>query len=116
MQVTAGSLTGRFGPQARYWAERMLDERLVHLLATDAHGVQHRPPLLAEGRRVAERWLGPQEAMRLVEERPKGVIQDIESNQLPVPPGLLPTDRKKRKISASLWRQLSGEFRTRKIL
>lgn len=108
MQVTAGSLTGRFGPQARYWAERMLDEGLVHLLATDAHGVQHRPPLLAEGRRAAERWLGPQEAMRLVEERPQGVIQDIDSNQLPVPPGLLPADRKKRRISASFWRQLFG--------
>ena len=106
MQVTAGSLTGRFGLQARYWAERMLNEGLVHLLATDAHGVQHRPPLLAEGRRVAERWLGPQEAMRLVEERPQGVIHDIDSNQLPVPPGLLSPDRKKRRISASFWRQL----------
>ena len=106
MQVTAGSLTGRFGPQARYWAERMLNEGLVHLLATDAHGVQHRPPLLAEGRQVAERWLGPQEAMRLVEERPRGVIHDLDPNQLPIPPGLLSPDRKKRRISASFWRQL----------
>jgi len=79
---------------------------IVHLLATDAHGVHHRPPLLAEGRQAAERWVSPQEAMRLVEERPQGMIRDIDSNQLPVPPGLLSPDRKKRRISASFWRQL----------
>ena len=30
LQVTAGSLTGRFGKAARYWGERLLDEGLVH--------------------------------------------------------------------------------------
>ena len=39
MQVTAGSVTGRFGRRPRYWAERLLDEGWVHILATDAHGV-----------------------------------------------------------------------------
>ena len=54
MQVTAGSLAGRFGSGARYFAERMLDDGLVHLLATDAHGVKHRAPLLAEGLQVRD--------------------------------------------------------------
>ncbi|MCI0590644.1 MAG: capsular biosynthesis protein [Gammaproteobacteria bacterium] len=88
MQVTAGSLTGRFGHKARYWAERMLDEGIVHLLATDAHGIRRRPPLLAEGRQAAERWVGPEEAMRLVEHRPQAVVDDLDPSRLPIPPGL----------------------------
>ena len=33
MQITSGSLTGRFGPNAKYWGERMLDEGYVQILA-----------------------------------------------------------------------------------
>ena len=49
MQITAGSLAGAFGRNARYWAERMLDEGCVHILATDAHDVNRRPPNLSLG-------------------------------------------------------------------
>ena len=51
MQVTAGSLCGRFGNDAQHVALKMLDDGLVHVLATDAHDTGHRAPLLAEGRR-----------------------------------------------------------------
>jgi protein-tyrosine phosphatase len=44
IQVTAGAVTGRFREQPQYWAERFLDDGLVHLLATDAHHFQRRPP------------------------------------------------------------------------
>lgn len=88
LQVTAGSLTGRFGPAACYWAERLLDEGWVHILATDAHGVNRRPPLLAEGQRAAERWLGVEEAVCLVETRPKGILNNVEPEQLPGVPAL----------------------------
>ncbi|WP_295455966.1 CpsB/CapC family capsule biosynthesis tyrosine phosphatase [uncultured Thiodictyon sp.] len=76
LQVTSGSLTGRFGSGAQYWAERLLDEGWVHILATDAHGVERRPPLLAEGRRAAERWVGAEEAGRLVTTRPRGILEN----------------------------------------
>ncbi|MEZ5582102.1 MAG: CpsB/CapC family capsule biosynthesis tyrosine phosphatase [Candidatus Competibacteraceae bacterium] len=66
MQVTASSLRGRFGSAARYWGERLLDEGLTHILATDAHSIMGRPPLLTEGRRAAERWVGSAEAKHLV--------------------------------------------------
>ena len=42
-QITAGSLAGDFGRNARYWAERLLDEGRVHLLATDAHDLKTAP-------------------------------------------------------------------------
>ena len=65
MQVTAGSLTGRFGEAARYWGERMPDEGRVHVLATDARGAKSRAPLLAEGRLAAENWVGAEEALHV---------------------------------------------------
>lgn len=86
MQVTAGSLTGRFGGEARYFGERMLDESLVHILATDSHGTHGRPPLLAEGRQAAERWVGAEEAVRLVESRPRSILDDIPASEVPAPP------------------------------
>lgn len=82
MQITAGSLTGRFGPPARYYAERMLDEGIVHLLATDAHGIDHRPPHLAEGRLAAERWVGQEEARRLVDDRPRSILNNVSPEKL----------------------------------
>jgi protein-tyrosine phosphatase len=83
MQITSGSLCGRFGGTAKYWGERMLDEGLVHILATDAHSVDRRPPLLAEGRLAAEKWVGHEEAVHLVQTRPQGIMANIAANDLP---------------------------------
>lgn len=85
MQVTAGSLAGAFGRSAQYLAEKMLDEGYVHILATDAHDTQRRPPNLNEGRELAAKWVGAEEAERLVVTRPKGVIanEPIYANLLP---------------------------------
>ena len=55
MQVTAGSLMGTFGSHSQQLAEWMLSEGLVHFLATDAHGIKSRRPLLQRAfERVAE--------------------------------------------------------------
>ena len=81
MQVTAGSLSGAFGRNARYWAERMLDEGCVHILATDAHDVNRRPPNLSQGREFAAKRVGDTEAQHLVVTRPEGVLRnDLPSN------------------------------------
>lgn len=49
MQVTAGALTGMFGPRAKYWGERFIGEGLTHILATDAHSTGRRRPCWARG-------------------------------------------------------------------
>jgi len=84
MQVTAGSLSGAFGRDARYWAERLLDEGHVQILATDAHDVQRRPPDLARGRDMAAKRVGEAEARNLVSVRPMGIL----SNHAQVPVSL----------------------------
>ena len=86
MQITAGSLTGRFGNSAKYWGERMLDEGYVHILATDSHGVDRRPPLLKEGMEAAKPWVGAEEAKRLVIDRPQAVLNNQDPGEVfPIP-------------------------------
>ena len=86
MQVTAGSLCGRFGREAQYFGRKMLDDGLVHILATDAHGTRKRAPLLAEGRRAAEQSVGAEEAQRLVVERPQAILDNRPPQEVaPVP-------------------------------
>ena len=103
MQVTAGSVTGRFGRRPRYWSERMLDEGLVHILATDSHHVTRRPPLLAEGRDAAALRVGDTEAWNMVSVRPRGILADVSPHLLPdrppAPPPVVKND--------SMWRRLA---------
>ncbi len=85
MQITAGSLDGAFGKSARYWAERMLDEGRVHILATDAHDTKHRPPNLRHGHDLVAARVGEGEAEHLVATRPRGVLTNVAPSSLPMP-------------------------------
>lgn len=76
MQLTAGSITGRFGKRPQYWSERMLDEGLVHLIATDAHNLRNRKPLLADAAAMAADRLGEAAARDMVVTRPAMVLAD----------------------------------------
>jgi len=85
MQITAGSLAGAFGRNALYWAHRMLDEGCVHILASDAHDLDRRPPNLAAGRDCAAKRVGAREAHCLVVTRPMGILKDQPPSSLPSP-------------------------------
>lgn len=109
LQVTAGSLTGRFGEGARYWGERMLDEGLVHILATDAHGMRRRTPRLAEGRDAAEKYVGKDEAQRLVRGRPQSVLDDAAPGAVAPIPALSGSSNQRKK--PGLWQRITGQPR-----
>jgi len=85
MQITAGSLDGSFGRTAKYWANRMLDEGCVHILATDAHDTGRRPPTLSKGRDLAAMRVGEQEAEHLVVTRPSSILHNVLAADLPMP-------------------------------
>jgi protein-tyrosine phosphatase len=53
VQVTAQSLTGEFGRRAQEFSCDLLDHGLVHVLASDAHDTERRPPRLD----AAYRWV-----------------------------------------------------------
>ena len=63
----------------------MLDEGLVHILATDAHDVERRPPNLGQGREFAAKRIGDTEAVHLVVTRPQGVLNNEPPANLPGP-------------------------------
>jgi len=105
MQLTSGSLTGRYGPRPKYWSERILDEGFCHILATDAHHIDRRPPLLAEAREVAARRMGAEEAMHLVVTRPQGILDNVPAPSLPPLPGARGADGPGRPFWRSLFQR-----------
>ncbi len=90
IQITAGSVAGRFGKEPGYWSERMLDDGIVHVLATDAHNTRSRAPLLAEARAVAAKIVGESESWRLVLDRPRMIWQDADPGDVVAPHGFNP--------------------------
>jgi len=58
LQVNAGSLTGRFGNRVREVAIRLLEARLVHFVATDAHDTNSRPLVLSKAYQVVAERMG----------------------------------------------------------
>lgn len=74
-QVTAMSITGDFGGMVMACAEAMLAHRLVHLIASDAHSPDNRPPVLSPAVEAAEEILGShEEAERMVKGWPALIL------------------------------------------
>lgn len=88
MQLTAGSVTGRFGKRTQYWAERMLDDGIVHILATDAHNLRNRVPVLSEAVQAVSQRLGAQAAQDMVLTRPLAVLENALPASLPPAVGI----------------------------
>jgi protein-tyrosine phosphatase len=73
-QVTAMSLTGEFGNGVRRVAEKLLSKRLLHIIASDAHSTNGRPPILSSAAKAAEKIVGKEEAWRMVTEYPQTIL------------------------------------------
>jgi protein-tyrosine phosphatase len=74
-QVTAMSLTGGFGPGSKRLAEQLLSKGLVHIIASDAHSTDGRPPILSDGVCAAGKIVGREEALRMVTEYPQAILE-----------------------------------------
>jgi len=73
--VTAGSLAGRFGSQARRMALWLLDRGLAHNVASDAHDARNRSPSIMPGLRDAGR---PELADWLTRDVPAAILAGEE--------------------------------------
>ncbi|HWC00023.1 MAG TPA: CpsB/CapC family capsule biosynthesis tyrosine phosphatase [Bryobacteraceae bacterium] len=75
VQITADSLTGRFGDTAKAIASELIGRGLVHFIASDAHGVSDRKPVLdAVHAQVSERY-GKTYADLVLKENPGAVLE-----------------------------------------
>jgi protein-tyrosine phosphatase len=55
VQVTANAFTGFWGSKSKKAAEKLLQKNAIHIVASDAHNLEARPPVLSEARsRIAE--------------------------------------------------------------
>jgi protein-tyrosine phosphatase len=76
LQLTAMSVTGEFGRRAQACCSFLLDEDLVHFVASDAHGPVARPPVLSGAFRVIADGWGEARARRLTDDNPRAVLAD----------------------------------------
>ena len=78
LQVTAGSLLGRFGTEAEQNAWMWLEEGGVALLASDAHDISVRKPLMSAAIEALTERLGYLEAKRICIDNPLRVLKGEE--------------------------------------
>ncbi|MEI6734325.1 MAG: CpsB/CapC family capsule biosynthesis tyrosine phosphatase [Comamonadaceae bacterium] len=74
LQLTAGSLAGRFGVPAQQTAFKLIDEGWNCVAATDAHNMRYRPPLLSEGREALRARYGDAVAQAMVHDKPAAIL------------------------------------------
>jgi len=75
-QVTTKSLTGEFGRQTKKASRLFLENNLVHLIASDAHDADKRPPVLSKGVRAAAKVVGEEKAVAMVTEIPQAILDN----------------------------------------
>lgn len=96
IQVTAGSLTGVFGPGAQKDALRWMADGLVHLVASDAHNTRGRPLKLQGAFDVVREQFGEQKARALFVENPMAAFEGRDLPHVPELPDAFDIPRRKR--------------------
>lgn len=77
-QITSGSLLGTFGERSHRVAIAMVERNLVHFVASDAHDLSYRPPILGQAFAEVSRRFGEETARALFVENPRAVIEGAE--------------------------------------
>ncbi|MEP0200792.1 MAG: CpsB/CapC family capsule biosynthesis tyrosine phosphatase [Halioglobus sp.] len=106
IQLTGGALLGRFGGRVQKLSQRFLSDGVTHLLASDGHNLKNRTPELSEARAAAAVIVGEEEAARLVQDRPRAILDNID------PALVAPIDVKpalaQKNSDTSLWQRVFG--------
>ncbi len=76
IQVTGSALTGFWGERTRSAALWLFERQAVHVLATDAHDLEKRVPVLSTARKAAAEVCGEEIANALVELNPQAIVND----------------------------------------
>ncbi len=96
IQVTAGSLTGVFGPGAQKEALRWIAEGMVHFVASDAHNTRNRPLKLQASFDLVADQFGAEKARALFLDNPMAAFEGRDLPHVPELPDLMEVPRRKR--------------------
>jgi protein-tyrosine phosphatase len=77
VQVTALSICGGFGRTACGVAGRLLEQGLVHVVASDAHDPEHRHARLDDAYKIVKERYGEEEADILFTHNPQAIIEGV---------------------------------------
>lgn len=98
MQITAGSITGVFGPKAQRNAIRLIEARMAHIIATDAHNLGKRSPAVRDAISFLNEKVGPEETLQMTTGRAARIIEG-KMPRLPDPVKV----KKKRSLFSRLF-------------
>ena len=76
IQLTGASFTGRFGKSAEANCKKLMDHKLAHIVASDAHDTEWRPPDLRDARAIVSGEWGEEIAERMFETYPRIALTD----------------------------------------
>jgi protein-tyrosine phosphatase len=93
VQITAKSITGGAREDVREYCHFLLRRNLVQVIATDAHSLDQRPPVLSEAVKTAADIIGETSAFRLVRDNPRAIIEG-RTFEVPEPVMRVPEKRK----------------------
>jgi protein-tyrosine phosphatase len=96
VQVTAGSLTGTFGPRAQEDSLCWIAQGVVHIVASDAHNTRRRPLRLQAAYDAVSEQFGPEKARALFLENPLAVFEGRDLPYIPDIPAEEVSPRRKR--------------------
>lgn len=76
-QLTASSIEGEWGESAQTIALQMLKDGLVNYVASDAHSVKRRPPILSQARKTVAQLIGEEQATALFVTNPLQLTESL---------------------------------------
>jgi protein-tyrosine phosphatase len=79
-QITARSLTRGFGWRISRFTRKLVREGLVHIMATDAHNVEKRPPVMGKALEKLRKLVGESQARDMVTTVPERIIRGERPN------------------------------------
>lgn len=98
VQVTAASLTGRFGKRAEEMVWEMIGKNWVNFIATDAHNVKSRQPCLKAAWEAVAKRCGEATANRLCIENPRAAFENGKLPPQPQPVGVYEYEHQPPKL------------------